>query len=256
MHDVAVTLDTSLHKGVATDHPRSTETRLPTELSFGHAASPTYHRLKRVIDLVGACGLCILLFPLLLSIGALIRCDSPGSIIFRHKRVGARRRTVGSTATWEPYEFYCYKFRTMYNDADQSWHKRQVEKFVKGDMQPGTGTFKPADDPRITRVGRWLRRVSVDEVPQIINVLKGEMSLVGPRPVPLYEVLAYKSADFERLCALPGITGPWQVSGRSTLSFSDMIRLDTNYARSRSLVQDIYILCQTLPAVFSTRGAA
>ncbi|MGH9896190.1 MAG: sugar transferase, partial [bacterium] len=120
----------------------------------------------------------------------------------------------------------------------------------------GSGArFKLSNDPRVTRVGRVLRRMSLDELPQLFNVLKGEMSLVGPRPVPLYEVAEYGESDTERLAALPGITGLWQVRGRAEIPFSEMVRLDCEYVRNQSLWLDLKILAATIPAVVSGRGA-
>jgi lipopolysaccharide/colanic/teichoic acid biosynthesis glycosyltransferase len=127
---------------------------------------------------------------------------------------------------------------------------------AKGLTVPLSGPFKLTDDPRLTRVGKVLRRTSLDELPQFFNVLKGEMSLVGPRPVPLYEVAEYKEWQRERLAAMPGMTGLWQVKGRSRVSFDEMVRMDIEYTRNRSLCFDLKILLLTIPAVLSGEGAA
>lgn len=146
----------------------------------------------------------------------------------------------------------------MVHGADQSLHQGHIRAFVQGQLpvRDGVGAkFKIANDDRITRVGRVLRRTSLDELPQLLNVLRGEMSLVGPRPVPPYEVAEYQASEMERLAALPGITGLWQVNGRGELPFSEMVRLDREYVRHQSLWLDCRILAATLPAVVSGRGA-
>jgi lipopolysaccharide/colanic/teichoic acid biosynthesis glycosyltransferase len=146
----------------------------------------------------------------------------------------------------------------MVQDADPTAHQAFIKAFAE-DRVESSGTngakFKMTEDPRVTRVGRMLRRTSVDELPQLMNVLRGDMSLVGPRPVPTYEVAEYRAWHRERLAALPGITGLWQVNGRSQVSFDDMIRMDIDYVRSRSLWLDVRILLLTLPAVLAGRGA-
>jgi lipopolysaccharide/colanic/teichoic acid biosynthesis glycosyltransferase len=159
---------------------------------------------------------------------------------------------------WEIREFPCYKFRSMVQHADPSAHQQFVKAFAEGRVEPsqaGHTRFKLTDDPRVTRVGRVLRKTSLDELPQLVNVLKGDMSLVGPRPVPAYEVAEYRAWHRERLAALPGITGLWQVNGRCQVSFDDMIDMDIEYVRNRSLRLDVKILLLTIPAVLSGRGA-
>jgi lipopolysaccharide/colanic/teichoic acid biosynthesis glycosyltransferase len=146
----------------------------------------------------------------------------------------------------------------MVDGADQSLHAEYVRAFVEGRVDAGDGgdaAFKLAHDPRVTRVGRILRRTSLDELPQLFNVLKGEMSLVGPRPVPPYEVAQYRESDAERLAALPGITGLWQVDGRGTVPFDEMIRMDREYVRNQTVWLDLKILAATIPAILSGRGA-
>lgn len=194
----------------------------------------------------------------MLLIAAAIKLDSHGPALFVQERVGARPRAEHGRVRWEVRTFRLYKFRSMVTNADQSTHQEHVRAFVRGHIdgaQGGSARFKLANDPRVTRVGRLLRRTSLDELPQIINVLKGEMSLVGPRPVPPYEVAEYQPADAERLMALPGITGLWQVSGRADVSFVEMMRMDRQYVRARSLWLDLKILGATIPAVLSGRGA-
>jgi lipopolysaccharide/colanic/teichoic acid biosynthesis glycosyltransferase len=147
----------------------------------------------------------------------------------------------------------------MYKDVDDSLHREYIRAFVKGTLEVSADAdtkFKLANDPRITRAGQLLRRTSIDELPQLFNVLRGEMSLVGPRPVPEYEVAEYREAwQHERLSALPGITGLWQVMGRGEVPFEEMIRLDLDYIRRQSLWLDIKILILTVPAILSGRGA-
>jgi lipopolysaccharide/colanic/teichoic acid biosynthesis glycosyltransferase len=146
----------------------------------------------------------------------------------------------------------------MVEDADSSLHEAFCKAFVEGRIESLDGdesAFKLARDPRVTRVGRLLRKTSLDELPQLVNVLKGEMSLVGPRPVPTYEVAGYQTWHCERLAALPGITGLWQIKGRGRVTFEEMIRMDIDYVRNRSLWLDIKILVFTIPAVLSGRGA-
>jgi lipopolysaccharide/colanic/teichoic acid biosynthesis glycosyltransferase len=213
---------------------------------------------KRCMDVALAALALVVLSPLLLLIAILIKLDGPGPLIFAQERVGARRRSRGGRTTWEIRTFRVYKFRTMVHNADQSLHQAYVKAFVDGRLAAAdvTGaTFKLTNDPRVTRVGRILRRTSLDELPQLVNVLKGDMSLVGPRPVPTYEVAEYQPWHRERLAALPGITGLWQVSARCQVSFEDMIRLDIEYVRNWSLWRDVRILLLTIPAVLSGRGA-
>lgn len=213
---------------------------------------------KRCLDVTLAAVMLVVLMPLLLLIALLIKLDSPGPVIFVQDRVGARRRTSAGRTTWEIRTFRLYKFRSMVDKADDSIHRAYIKAFVDGQVEASdaNGTkFKLTNDRRVTRVGRVLRKSSLDELPQLVNVLKGEMSLVGPRPVPAYEVAEYKPWHRERLAALPGITGAWQVSGRCQVSFEDMIRMDIDYVRNRSLWLDVQILLLTVPAVLSGRGA-
>ena len=217
-----------------------------------------YFTCKRCIDVVLALLLLCLLLPLLLLIALLIKLDTPGAAIFVQERVGVRRRSRGGRTVWEIRNFPFYKFRSMYQNADQSMHQNYIEAFIQGGVTPTNQShakFKLLNDPRITRVGRLLRRTSLDELPQLVNVLKGEMSLVGPRPVPSYEVVKYQARHYERLTAVPGITGLWQVKGRCKVSFEDMIGMDIEYTRSQSLWLDAKILFLTIPAVLSGRGA-
>jgi lipopolysaccharide/colanic/teichoic acid biosynthesis glycosyltransferase len=230
---------------------------------FVISAAPTqpsawYFAVKRCIDVVLSSILLLLLSPLMLLIVIAIRLDSPGPIIFGQERVGVRRRSDKESSRWEVRSFRFYKFRSMATDADSSLHEAHIASYVSGQLEgnsSGKSKFKLPSDPRITRVGRILRKSSLDELPQLVNVLKGDMSLVGPRPVPLYEVAHYQEWHYERLTALPGITGLWQVNGRCDLSFDEMIRLDLEYSRHQSLKTDAWILILTIPAVLRARGA-
>ena len=194
--------------------------------------------MKRTFDLVVSASLLIVLSPLLLAIGVAVRLSSRGPAIYRSMRPG-----IGGAP------FPCLKFRTMYRDADQ----RQAD---LESLNEATGAlFKMRDDPRMTPVGRMLRRYSLDELPQLINVLRGEMSLVGPRPLPQRDFDRLEPWHKKRYLVLPGVTGLWQVSGRSELDFDDLVRLDFLYLERWSVFLDLTILVKTLPAVMSRRGA-
>ncbi len=207
--------------------------------------------MKRGMDIAGSLLLLILLSPMFFVIAAAIKLTSRGPVLFRQQRVGEH----GTAFTF-------LKFRSMYVDNDSSEHKEYVRKLIVGQAakQPTNGTeegvFKLTNDPRITPVGNFLRRSSLDELPQFLNVLRGEMSLVGPRPPVPYEVEAYATWHRRRLLeAKPGITGLWQVEGRSRVGFDDMVRLDLRYARNWSPLLDLKILLQTPKAVIAGNGA-
>jgi exopolysaccharide biosynthesis polyprenyl glycosylphosphotransferase len=194
--------------------------------------------LKRAMDLLISVSVLTLLAPILLLISLAIRLDSNGPVFIRQVRVGR-----------DGEEFVCYKFRSMVQDAEQ----------LKEDLMKKTGNngplFKLKDDPRVTRVGRLLRKTSLDELPQFFNVLLGEMSVVGPRPQIPAEVELYEDWHFQRLQVTPGLTGLWQVSGRSDLSFDEMVKLDLYYAENWSPWLDIKLMLRTVPAVLFGRGA-
>jgi len=224
----------------------------------GGRDSTFYFYCKRLMDLVLATLMLVFLLPLMLLVAILIRLDTPGPVFFVQERVGAKRRSEGGRTTWKVENFCVRKFRSMVANADQSVHQAHIKAFVEGSIETtdmDKSKFKLKADPRVTQIGRILRKTSLDEVPQLFNVIKGEMSLVGPRPVPTYEVAEYQPQHHERLAALPGITGLWQVMGRSQVSFEEMIAIDIDYVRSRSLWLDIKILFLTIPAVLSGRGA-
>jgi lipopolysaccharide/colanic/teichoic acid biosynthesis glycosyltransferase len=180
----------------------------------------------------------IAIFPLLVLISLRIKRNDNGPVLFRQTRIGR-----------DGQQFSCLKFRTMVTDAEQILFKLHTEQGYE------EGLFKMKDDPRVTVPGRWLRRYSLDELPQLINVLRGEMSLVGPRPPLPQEVARYDDDTHRRLRVRPGMTGLWQVSGRSDLSWSEAIRLDLYYVDNWSMMQDLSILGKTVGAVVGSRGA-
>jgi exopolysaccharide biosynthesis polyprenyl glycosylphosphotransferase len=196
--------------------------------------------IKRVFDLCFSLALILVLLPVYLLIALMIKLDSPGSIFFRQKRVGLYGQ-----------EFHIWKFRTMVTDAE----KIQASLEAKNEIKDGV-FFKMKDDPRITKVGRFLRLYSLDELPQLFNVLIGEMSLVGPRPLPIRDVQKFKTKHFIRQEVLPGITGLWQVSGRSNIdNFEDAVKLDMEYIENWSIWLDLKILLQTVKVVLQKTGA-
>jgi lipopolysaccharide/colanic/teichoic acid biosynthesis glycosyltransferase len=208
------------------------------------------------MDVILAALLLPLLLPLMLLVALFIKLDSPGPVLFVQKRIGVKRRIKGGRVTWELYPFSFYKFRSMVNDADPTPHQVYFENFRLGCINGDHSTpLKLVRDSRLTRVGTILRRISLDELPQLINVLKGEMSLVGPRPALPYEVALYDEAHFERFRAMPGITGWWQATARSRVGFEKMIQMDIDYARRAGFWIDLEILLLTIPAVLSCRGA-
>ena len=193
---------------------------------------------KRAIDITGALVGLALLAPLFAVVAVAIKLSSPGPVIFRQRRSGRGGRP-----------FWMYKFRTMVADAEA----RKKELMARNE-QDGPA-FKIRNDPRVTRLGRFLRKTSLDELPQLWNVLRGDMSLVGPRPLPCAEADACEGWQRRRLDVTPGITCIWQVRGRSAVSFADWVRMDVQYIRSQSLQQDLKLLLLTVPAVLLRRGA-
>jgi lipopolysaccharide/colanic/teichoic acid biosynthesis glycosyltransferase len=216
------------------------------------------HTVKRAFDILVASTTLLILSPFFLLVAILIKLDSSGSVFFVQERIGSKRRVEHGRVIWEVKVFPFYKFRSMYHNSDESLHAEHIRAYVAGEIKApkdNVTTLKLKDDPRITRVGKWIRKLSIDELPQLINVLKGEMSLVGPRPVPVYEFDAYDPWHRERLSAFPGITGYWQVCGRGIVPFSEQMRMDIEYVRKRSLWLDLKLLLLTIPAVITGRGA-
>jgi len=205
-----------------------------------------YEFVKRTIDIVLSSALILMLTPLVVVLCLLIWSTSAGSPLFRQKRLGLRKKS-----------FVMLKLRTMYVDNDDRIHREYVTKMLSVDNESAmtdSGICKLDADPRITPVGGWLRRTSLDELPQLINVLRGDMSLVGPRPMLPWEVELLNELYQHRFEVKPGITGLWQVSGRSWLSMRRALELDVEYVLRRSLARDLVILVRTVQAVF--RGGA
>jgi lipopolysaccharide/colanic/teichoic acid biosynthesis glycosyltransferase len=202
---------------------------------------------KRLFDLVVASLCLVLLAPVLFVVAVLVWVSSPGGALFRQTRVGRYG-----------HPFMLYKFRTMYVDCPDDLHRAYVRKLLVEDQPPAggeSGLFKLEGDPRVTRLGRLLRRTSIDELPQLFNVIRGEMSLVGPRPALAWEAEMFGSAYASRFVVPPGLTGLWQVSGRNSLTMRQGLVLDLEYVARRSFALDLKILVKTVPAVFTTSGA-
>ncbi|NBM16470.1 sugar transferase [Streptomyces sp. GC420] len=193
--------------------------------------------VKRAIDLVGAAVLLLLLAPVLLVAAIAVKADTPGPLLFRQRRTG-----------WRGEEFHVLKLRTMRVGSEGLRTAMAARNEADGHL------FKIREDPRVTAAGRWLRRFSLDELPQLVNVLKGQMSLVGPRPLPV-EDSAFGGEACRRLLVRPGLTGLWQVSGRSDLGWEDALQLDLEYVDTWSVRLDLKILVRTLPAVLRGDGA-
>ncbi len=200
--------------------------------------SPAYRLAKRIMDLVVAVLLLILFLPVIPVVAILIKLDSRGSIIYKQKRIGKNG-----------VEFDFYKFRSMYDRAEEALEALKPLSKVGGPI------FKLKKDPRVTPVGRFLRKSSLDELPQLFNVIKGDMSIVGPRPNLPSEVSHYQSWQNKRLEVLPGITCLWQIAGRSHIGFEEWMRLDIEYIRNRNILTDIKIMLDTIPAVIQRKGA-
>lgn len=217
---------------------------------------------KRVFDVVTAVLTLVVISPLLLLIAVAIKLDSPGPILYIQQRVKGMRE-AGSNDVIRPVPFDFYKFRTM-RTGSEGLHKQYIAAYIAGseeEMATINGGSKAADsyklshNPGVTRIGKFLRQWSFDELPQLFNVIKGDMSLVGPRPPITYEVAHYAERHIQRLGAPGGITGLWQTSGRAALTFEEMVALDLEYIRSRTVWMDIRILLKTVPAVLSREGA-
>ncbi|MBT2724002.1 sugar transferase [Bacillus sp. ISL-46] len=199
----------------------------------------TYLLTKRFIDIIGSSIGILLLGFLFIIIAILIRMEDPkGAILFSQKRVGLNGK-----------EFKMYKFRSMISNAEEKLQELLKHNEISGAM------FKMKDDPRITKIGKFIRKTSIDELPQLFNVLKGDMSLVGPRPPLPREVAVYSEYDKQRLLVTPGCTGLWQVSGRNSVGFDEMVELDLQYIRERSFIFDIKIIFKTVLVLFGSKDA-
>jgi len=233
------------------DSDGSSNPNLYPDLEKRQKSNRLFYATKRLVDVLGSLLLLAILSPVFLAIAVAIKLTSRGPVLFRQKRIGQHGI---------PFTFL--KFRSMHMNNDSSEHEEYVRQLIAGQAERkfangnGGGVFKLTSDSRITPVGRFLRRSSLDELPQLINVLRGEMSLVGPRPPVPYELEAYATWHRRRLLeAKPGITGLWQVHGRSRVEFDEMVRMDLRYARSCSPLLDLKILLQTPKAVVSGDGA-
>lgn len=215
------------------------EQRRSTGPALGHSAA------KRAIDISLSLPLMIILAPLLLLLCFLVRATSAGPALFRQERLGQNMRP-----------FTMFKLRTMYADNDDQIHREYMAQMLSADHREAerNGLFKLDSDPRVTPLGRWLRRSSLDELPQLLNVLRGDMSLVGPRPVLPWEARLFGVAYQPRFQVKPGVTGLWQVSGRNRLSIRQALEFDVEYVLRHSIMLDLIIILRTVPAVL--RGGA
>jgi len=204
---------------------------------------------KRAFDLLVSLLALLVTAPLMLVLALLIKRSSPGPVFYIQERLGRDGR---------PFNFY--KFRTMEHNSDDTIHRQFAAMFINGDEEgcsrsnQGEQLFKLKADPRVTAIGAWLRKTSLDELPQLFNIIKGDMSLVGPRPPISYEIENYQPWHMERLKAVPGLTGVWQVSGRSQVSFDEMVRMDIGYINDWSFRQDMAIILKTVPVVLKGTG--
>ena len=208
-----------------------------------------YLKVKRMLDIVFTLLILIPLCVVIAVFAVLIRLDSKGPVFFRQKRVGHNG-----------VKFDMLKLRSMYVDSDDSVHRESVKLYMNGAALNGKGDsdnqYKLVDDPRVTRVGRFIRKTSIDELPQFINVFQGEMTLVGPRPPLPYEVEEYGPHEWLRLSGKPGLTGTWQVYGRSRVPFQKMVEMDIEYLGHQSLLEDLKLIALTLPVMLKGRGGA
>jgi lipopolysaccharide/colanic/teichoic acid biosynthesis glycosyltransferase len=248
--EAAASADITIHGNPHPKQRASDGVRPVNPLLGADQPAPAYDRLKRFLDMSLSLALLVMLSPLLLVIAALVKLKSPGPVLFEQTRVGQGMRP-----------FKMLKFRTMHVNNDHAVHHEFVTAFIKAgaqaQIQGQNGMFKLANDRRVTAIGRVLRKTSLDELPQLWNVVRGDMSLVGPRPPLWYEVDEYQPWHCRRVLeAKPGITGLWQVAGRSRTTFDEMVRLDLRYARGRSLWTDLKILLATPAAVIVGKGAA
>jgi lipopolysaccharide/colanic/teichoic acid biosynthesis glycosyltransferase len=224
---------------------------LSAERTMVRADNPMGAFARRLLDLVAASTLILLLLPVMIAIAVAVRLDSRGPAMFRQRRVGYRKR-----------EFTVYKFRSMRLDADEERHRQYISAMIgTAEAEPvedtgGETLYKLAVDDRITPVGRKIRSWSVDELPQLFNVVLGDMSLVGPRPAIPYEVESYPAWYGKRFAVKPGLTGLWQVSGRNQRTYEEMVSLDIDYAENRSFLGDLAILAKTPRAVLGRKGVA
>lgn len=224
---------------------------------FGEQAVPLniiqfnrrYLWAKRALDILFTLLILLPLCLVIVVVGVAIRLDSEGPLFFRQKRIGQNGK-----------EFTMLKFRSMYIEQDDNIHREAIKRYIDGQtlnsISKDGALYKLADDPRITPVGRFLRRTSIDELPQFLNVLRGDMSLVGPRPPVRYEVECYQPGDWLRLAGKPGLTGFWQVYGRSAVTFKEMVEMDIAYLHRQSIWEDMKLIVMTVPAMLNGHGGA
>ena len=210
-----------------------------SEVIENERSNVLYEVIKRIIDIVASFIGLILLSPLILIVSILIKLESKGEVIFKQKRVGLNGK-----------EFYMYKFRSMVINAEELKAELESQNEMSGPM------FKIKDDPRITKIGKFIRKTSIDELPQLINVIKGDMSLVGPRPSLPKEVKKFEQWMMERLEVKPGLTCIWQISGRNNIDFEDWMKLDIKYVRERSIKLDIKLILKTVLVLFGDKNAS
>jgi lipopolysaccharide/colanic/teichoic acid biosynthesis glycosyltransferase len=234
----------------------------PNALSLVLESRVIYYAVKRMMDFVLALSLLILLSPLMLITALIVFISSPGPIFFKQERVGAKRQFHGGRSYWKRENFQCYKFRTMKINADSSIHQAYIKALIDNNEEQmsalqgaPTQPRKLVNDPRIIPGGKYLRKFSLDELPQLWNVVCGDMSLIGPRPAIPYEVEMYKPWHLRRLEAQPGITGLQQVVARCTTDFDRQVEFDVEYIKNQSLWLDLTIMVKTPLAILSAKGA-
>jgi len=198
---------------------------------------------KRAFDVAASLAAIVVLSPLLLLIALLVRLESPGPALFRQERLGRDLRP-----------FWMYKFRSMHHEAGDSLHREAVKRTAESKRRE-IGTFKSLDDPRVTRVGRFIRAWNLDELPNLINIIRGDMSVVGPRPALDYELPYYKDWFYKRFAVRPGLTGLWQVKRADAEDFDEMIRMDVEYVQAMSFWTDLRLVALTIPSIIREKGA-
>jgi len=217
---------------------RTNSSVIPVEGACEYKKNLGYFIIKRIIDIIGALSGLILISPVMIIVAIWIKLDSKGPVLFAQNRVGR-----------DGSKFVMYKFRSMCSNAEGLLCKLKDENEMSGPM------FKMKDDPRITKIGKFIRKTSIDELPQLFNILKGDMSLVGPRPSLPKEVVQFTSFQKQRLIAKPGLTCYWQVRGRSDISFKDWMKMDVEYIEERNTWVDISLIFQTVGVLFGDEGA-
>ncbi|MEO8457525.1 MAG: sugar transferase [Chloroflexota bacterium] len=228
----------------------TSELRLPNQTTAADVRAHAYvggkrisRWLKRDFDVAASLGALIVLSPLLLLIAIIIKFDSKGPVLFRQERLGRDLKP-----------FWMYKFRSMQTDAGDSLHREAVRRTAESSRRE-IGTFKSLDDPRVTRFGRFLRAWNLDELPNLFNILRGEMSIVGPRPALDYELPYYKDWYYKRFAVRPGLTGLWQVKRADAEDFDEMVRMDVEYVETLGFRRDLKLIALTIPSIIRERGA-